>query len=224
MGFKKWDTCWTLTAGLEVMFGWWKYLPCQAKCPVSKLIKHQKHSDISNVLNNVLIIFCKLGFKGFCKDFKNATIAVLERLELKIFFAAQPRQLLFKKHTDLHFPLISTPVQYVWPHEIDKKKYKNKLKFSQKRAKHCLYPKLSFALIKMKRITFFSQNKKKLCKKEMYLNWITSTNRTVITKIRLSSKWYNLQEDMEICKNCEKKEIENEILIHKGGRNCWVHA
>ena len=26
-----------------------------------------------------------------------------------------------------------------------------------------------------------------------------------------TTKWYNLQENMEICKNCEKKEIENEI-------------
>ena len=46
-------------------------------------------------------------------------------------------------------------------------------------------------------------------------------NRNAITKIRLSShnfatnttKWYNLQEDMKICKYCEKKEIENEIHI-----------
>ena len=42
-----------------------------------------------------------------------------------------------------------------------------------------------------------------------------------IAKIRLSShnfpinttKWYNLQEEMKICKNCEKKEIEDEIHI-----------
>ena len=26
-------------------------------------------------------------------------------------------------------------------------------------------------------------------------------------------KWYNLHEDMKICKNCEKNEIENEIHI-----------
>ena len=46
-------------------------------------------------------------------------------------------------------------------------------------------------------------------------------NRNAITKIRLSShnltinttKWYNLQEDMKICKHYDKKEIENEILI-----------
>ena len=28
-----------------------------------------------------------------------------------------------------------------------------------------------------------------------------------------TTKWHNLQEDMKICKNCEKKEIENEIYI-----------
>ena len=46
-------------------------------------------------------------------------------------------------------------------------------------------------------------------------------NRNAITKIRLSShnlainttKWYNLEEDINICKNCEKKEIENEVPI-----------
>ena len=46
-------------------------------------------------------------------------------------------------------------------------------------------------------------------------------NRSAITKIMLSShnftinttKWYNLQEDIKICKNSEKKEIENEIRI-----------
>ena len=42
-----------------------------------------------------------------------------------------------------------------------------------------------------------------------------------MTKIRLSThnfainttKWYNLQEEMKICKNCEKKEKEDEIHI-----------
>ena len=28
-----------------------------------------------------------------------------------------------------------------------------------------------------------------------------------------TTKWYNLQEDMKICKNCEKKETENEIHV-----------
>ena len=27
------------------------------------------------------------------------------------------------------------------------------------------------------------------------------------------TKWYNLQEEMKICKNCEKKETEDEIRI-----------
>ena len=35
--------------------------------PLVKLIKHQKHPDDSDVLNNVLMIFRKLGFKGFSK-------------------------------------------------------------------------------------------------------------------------------------------------------------
>ena len=46
-------------------------------------------------------------------------------------------------------------------------------------------------------------------------------NRNALTKIRLSShnfainttKWYNLQEEMKICKHFEKKEIEDEIHI-----------
>ena len=66
----------------------------------------------------------------------------------------------------------------------------------------------------------FTQTKE-LFKKERYLNLHNFNNRNAITKVRLSShnfainttKWYNLQEDMKICKNCEKKEIENEIHI-----------
>ena len=71
----------------------------------------------------------------------------------------------------------------------------------------------------MKRIT--SSQAKEHFNKEQYLNLIKFSNRNVITKIRLLShnfainaiKWYNLQEDMKICRNCEKKEIENEIHI-----------
>ena len=42
-----------------------------------KLIKHQKHPDISTVLNNVL----GLALKNFLKGFKIAKLAVLEYLE-----------------------------------------------------------------------------------------------------------------------------------------------
>ena len=72
----------------------------------------------------------------------------------------------------------------------------------------------------MKRITFFHKQKNSL-KKERYLNLHNFNNRNAITKIKLLShnsgtnttKWCNLREDMKICKNCEKKEIENEIQI-----------
>ena len=37
---------------------------------------------------------------------------------------------------------------------------------------------------------------------------LSSHNFTINT-----TKWYNLQEDIKICKNSEKKEIENEIRI-----------
>ena len=71
----------------------------------------------------------------------------------------------------------------------------------------------------MKRIIFFHKQKNSLKRKDLNLH--NFNNRNAITKIRLSSrnfaisttKWYNLQEDMKICKNCEKKEIENEIHI-----------
>ena len=79
--------------------------------------------------------------------------------------------------------------------------------------------KPSFALIKMKRTTFLQT--KELFKKERYLNLHNFNNRNAITKRRLSShnfainpfKWYNLQKVMNIYKNCEKKEIEDEIRI-----------
>ena len=54
-------------AGVEIMSRCWKFLPCQAKCQVSKTNKHQKHPDVGDVLSNVLILFCMLGFKGFSK-------------------------------------------------------------------------------------------------------------------------------------------------------------
>ena len=80
--------------------------------------------------------------------------------------------------------------------------------------------KPSFTFMKMKRITFFLKLKNSL-KRKVSLNLNNFNNRNAITKIRLSShnfainttKWYNLQEGMKICKNCEKKEIENEIHI-----------
>ena len=103
--------------------------------------------------------------------------------------------------------------------EIDKKECKNKHKFFQKRAKDC-YIQTLFYTNKNEKNNFFSQTKE-LFKKERYLNLHSFNNRNAITKIRLSchnfainsTKWYNLQEDMRICKNCKKKEIVNEIPI-----------
>ena len=103
--------------------------------------------------------------------------------------------------------------------EIDKKEYKNKHKFFQKRAKDCSIQTLLYSY-KNENNNFFSQTKE-LFEKERYLNLHNFTNRNAITKIRLLShsftiittKWYNLREEMRICKNCEKKETEDEINI-----------
>ena len=103
--------------------------------------------------------------------------------------------------------------------EIDKKEYKNKHKFFQKRAKDCSIQTLLYSH-KNENNNFFSQTKE-LFEKERYLNLHNFTNRNAITKIRLSShsftiittKWYNLQEEMRICKNCEKMETKDEINI-----------
>ena len=75
-------------------------------------------------------------------------------------------------------------------------------------------------VVKMKKITFFSQTKE-LFKKERYLNLHNFNNTNAITKIRLLSrnfpinttKWYNLQENMKFSKNCEKKQMQNGINI-----------
>ena len=103
--------------------------------------------------------------------------------------------------------------------EIDKKEYKNKHMFFQKRAKDCIIQTFLYTY-KNENNNFFSQTKEPF-ENERYLNLHNFTNRNAITKIRLSShnfainttKWYNLQEEMKICKNCEKKEIEDEIHI-----------
>ena len=104
--------------------------------------------------------------------------------------------------------------------EIDEIEYKNKHKFFQKRAKDCSIQTLLYTY-KNENNNFFSQTKE-LFEKERYLNLHNFTNRNAITKIRLSShnfainttKWYNLQEEMKICKNCEKEEIEDETHIN----------
>ena len=95
---------------------------------------------------------------------------------------------------------------------------KTSISFSKKELR-TVASKPSFTLIKMKRTTFFTNEK--LFEKERYLNLHNFNNRNTMTKIRLSShnfainttKWYNLQDEMKICKNCDKKEIEDEIHI-----------
>ena len=89
-------------------------------------------------------------------------------------------------------------------------------KFFEKRGPWTVVSKPSFTLTKMKRITFYSQTKE-LIKKERCLNLNNFNNKSAITKIRFSShnfatnitKWYNHQEDIKICKNCEKKVTKN---------------
>ena len=94
--------------------------------------------------------------------------------------------------------------------EIDKKEYKNKHKFFQKRAKDPSIQKNSIQILlytfKNENNNFFSQTKE-LFEKERYLNLHNFTYRNAITKINFSSqnftinttKWYNLQEEMKIC-------------------------
>ena len=62
--------------------------------------------------------------------------------------------------------------------EIDKKEYKNKQKFFQKRAKDCCIQTLLYTY-KNEEITFFS-HKKELFKKERYLNLIKFNNRITL--------------------------------------------
>ena len=103
--------------------------------------------------------------------------------------------------------------------EIDKKEFKKSISFSKKKAKDCCIQTLLHTY-KNEKNNFFSQTKE-LFKKERYLNFHDFNNRNAITKIRFSShnfaintsKGYNLQEDMEIRKNCEKKDIENKIIV-----------
>ena len=102
--------------------------------------------------------------------------------------------------------------------EIDKKKYKNKHTFSQKRAKDCSIQALLYTY-KNDKNNFFSQTIE-LFKKERYLNLHNFNNRNVITKVGLPShnfainttKSYNLQEEMKIRKNCEKKKRRNSYM------------
>ena len=68
-----------IKTGVEIMFKFKNFCLVKQKCLV-KLIKQKKHLDVEKG--------CLL--RGFPKCFKNAKIAVLEFLELKMFFTAQP--------------------------------------------------------------------------------------------------------------------------------------
>ena len=97
--------------------------------------------------------------------------------------------------------------------ETDKKEYKTSISFSKKRAKDGCIQTLLYTYENEK--NNFSSQTKELFKKERYLN-LHNFNKKAITKLRFSShtfeinttKWYNLQEDMKICKNSEKKKRE----------------
>ena len=107
--------------------------------------------------------------------------------------------------------------------EIDKKEYKNKHKFFQKRAKDPSIQRSSIQILlyifKNENNNFFSQTKE-LFEKERYLNLHNFTYRNAITKISFSSqnftinttKWYNLQEEMKVCQNCEKKKKKMKFI------------
>ena len=108
-----------------------------------------------------------------------------------------------------------------------RKNIKTSISFFQKRATECCIHVL-LCFYKNEKNNFFSQTKE-IFKIERYLNLYNFNNRNTINKIMFSShnlainilschnlainttKWYNLQENMEICKKCERKEIENEI-------------
>ena len=98
-----------------------------------------------------------------------------------------------------------------------KKNIKINISFPKKEPR-TVVSKPSYTLIKVNRITSFHTQRKSF-KKERYLILNSFNNRNAITKARFSSlnfainssKYYNLQENIEICENCQRKEIENEI-------------
>ena len=92
--------------------------------------------------------------------------------------------------------------------EIDKNKnIKTGISFSKKELRTVLSQTCLTIVIVMKRKSSFHKQRNSLKRKRP------------VTKIRLSSynsaintiKWYNSEGDKEICKNCERKEIKNEI-------------
>ena len=64
---------------------------------------------------------------------------------------------------------------------------------------------------------------RKSFKKKRYANLNNFNNRSAITKTRSSSgnlainttKWYEALEDMKICENCKRKEIQNNNIRRK---------
>ena len=51
--------------GVEIMPGCWNFHLVKQNVWLVKLQKHKKYLDVSDVLNNALIIFRKQGFKRF---------------------------------------------------------------------------------------------------------------------------------------------------------------
>ena len=108
--------------------------------------------------------------------------------------------------------------------KLTKKNIKINIRFPKKELRTAV-SKPSYKLIKIKRITFFT-NKGSLFKKgkiSTVKDIYTSIILTAGTKTRFSSgnlainttKWHNLKEDMKICENCKRKEIENNNIRRK---------
>ena len=74
--------------------------------------------------------------------------------------------------------------------------------------------KLIYTLIKIKRIAFFTHtHKKNLSYSFINREGITKTRFSPYNLVTNTTKWYNIQEDMKICKNGKRKKMENEIHI-----------
>ena len=102
-----------------------------------------------------------------------------------------------------------------------KTKYKNRVKTFTERAKDT-YLQINFHTLQKDRLTPLAKMKTGKYEIEKYLSLKSYENRRALSKLRIRShnllveteKWYNIEINQRICKQCDQYKIEDEFSSH----------
>ena len=101
-----------------------------------------------------------------------------------------------------------------------KTKYKNRVKIFTERAKDT-YLQINFHTLQKDRLTPLAKMKTGKYEIEKYLSLKSFENRRALSKLRIRShnllvetgKWYNIEMNQRICKQCDQYKIEDEFHL-----------